>query len=161
FASLHVFLNNPPITKHNLLIPIKQQQSHHLIHTNLKPLFNSIQKLTPQIFPQPTGPIINLTTILRPIPNPPQPNYLPTKPALIPLTKTPTPQLPSPHITLNPLPPPFILSHITNPLTHHFNHQILHQIPLKPFPQHTHIPNTLPFLPSHKAKYITPQTIHV
>ncbi|WP_398574701.1 SDR family NAD(P)-dependent oxidoreductase, partial [Staphylococcus epidermidis] len=76
FPSLHLLLNNPPITKHNLLIPIKQQHSDHLIHTNLKPLFNSIQKLTPQILPQPSGPIINLTTILAPIPNPAQPNYL-------------------------------------------------------------------------------------
>ncbi|WP_392396577.1 SDR family NAD(P)-dependent oxidoreductase, partial [Staphylococcus capitis] len=58
FPSLHLLLNNPPITTHNLLIPIKQQECHHVIHTNLKPLFNSIQKVTPQILPQPPPPII-------------------------------------------------------------------------------------------------------
>ncbi|WP_150888911.1 SDR family NAD(P)-dependent oxidoreductase, partial [Staphylococcus auricularis] len=105
FPTIHTLLNNPPILPHNLLIPIKQKHSHPLINTNLKPTFNSIQKLTPHIFRQKQPSILNLTTILRQIPNPPQPNYLPSKPALIPLTKSAAKQLPSTNITLNPLPP--------------------------------------------------------
>ncbi|HBC4588832.1 TPA: 3-oxoacyl-[acyl-carrier-protein] reductase [Staphylococcus aureus] len=161
FGSLDVLVNNAGITRDNLLMRMKEQEWDDVIDTNLKGVFNCIQKATPQMLRQRSGAIINLSSVVGAVGNPGQANYVATKAGVIGLTKSAARELASRGITVNAVAPGFIVSDMTDALSDELKEQMLTQIPLARFGQDTDIANTLAFLASDKAKYITGQTIHV
>ncbi|HDA8595647.1 TPA: 3-oxoacyl-[acyl-carrier-protein] reductase [Staphylococcus aureus] len=161
FGSLDVLVNNAGITRDNLLMRMKEQEWDDVIDTNLKGVFNCIQKATPQMLKQRSGAIINLSSVVGAVGNPGQANYVATKAGVIGLTKSAARELASRGITVNAVAPGFIVSDMTDALSDELKEQMLTQIPLARFGQDTDIANTVAFLASDKAKYITGQTIHV
>ncbi|CAA3859402.1 3-oxoacyl-[acyl-carrier protein] reductase [Staphylococcus aureus] len=161
FGSLDVLVNNAGITRDNLLMRMKEQEWDDVIDTNLKGVFNCIQKATPQMLRQRSGAIINLSSVVGAVGNPGQANYVATKAGVIGLTKSAARELASRGITVNAGAPGFIVSDMTDALSDELKEQMLTQIPLARFGQDTDIANTVAFLASDKAKYITGQTIHV
>ncbi|HCU0426086.1 TPA: 3-oxoacyl-[acyl-carrier-protein] reductase [Staphylococcus aureus] len=161
FGSLDVLVNNAGITRDNLLMRMKEQEWDDVIDTNLKGVFNCIQKATPQMLRQRSGAIINLSSVGGAVGNPGQANYVATKAGVIGLTKSAARELASRGITVNAVAPGFIVSDMTDALSDELKEQMLTQIPLARFGQDTDIANTVAFLASDKAKYITGQTIHV
>ncbi|HHA9963613.1 TPA: 3-oxoacyl-[acyl-carrier-protein] reductase [Staphylococcus aureus] len=161
FGSLDVLVNNAGITRDNLLTRMKEQEWDDVIDTNLKGVFNCIQKATPQMLRQRSGAIINLSSVVGAVGNPGQANYVATKAGVIGLTKSAARELASRGITVNAVAPGFIVSDMTDALSDELKEQMLTQIPLARFGQDTDIANTVAFLASDKAKYITGQTIHV
>ena len=161
FGAIDVLVNNAGITRDNLLMRMKEQEWDDVIDTNLKGTFNCIQKVTPQMLRQPSGAIINLSSVVGAVGNPGQANYVATKAGVIGLTKSAARELASRGITVNAVAPGFIVSDMTDALNDDLKEQMLQQIPLARFGQDTDIANTVAFLASDKAKYITGQTIHV
>ncbi|HEA6775798.1 TPA: 3-oxoacyl-[acyl-carrier-protein] reductase [Staphylococcus aureus] len=161
FGSLDVLVNNAGITRDNLLMRMKEQEWDDVIDTNLKGVFNCIQKATTQMLRQRSGAIINLSSVVGAVGNPGQANYVATKAGVIGLTKSAARELASRGITVNAVAPGFIVSDMTDALSDELKEQMLTQIPLARFGQDTDIANTVAFLASDKAKYITGQTIHV
>ncbi|HDB7964997.1 TPA: 3-oxoacyl-[acyl-carrier-protein] reductase [Staphylococcus aureus] len=161
FGFLDVLVNNAGITRDNLLMRMKEQEWDDVIDTNLKGVFNCIQKATPQMLRQRSGAIINLSSVVGAVGNPGQANYVATKAGVIGLTKSAARELASRGITVNAVAPGFIVSDMTDALSDELKEQMLTQIPLARFGQDTDIANTVAFLASDKAKYITGQTIHV
>ncbi|MCC1231756.1 3-oxoacyl-[acyl-carrier-protein] reductase [Staphylococcus aureus] len=161
FGSLDVLVNNAGITRDNLLMRMTEQEWDDVIDTNLKGVFNCIQKATPQMLRQRSGAIINLSSVVGAVGNPGQANYVATKAGVIGLTKSAARELASRGITVNAVAPGFIVSDMTDALSDELKEQMLTQIPLARFGQDTDIANTVAFLASDKAKYITGQTIHV
>ncbi|EML1420751.1 3-oxoacyl-[acyl-carrier-protein] reductase [Staphylococcus aureus] len=161
FGSLDALVNNAGITRDNLLMRMKEQEWDDVIDTNLKGVFNCIQKATPQMLRQRSGAIINLSSVVGAVGNPGQANYVATKAGVIGLTKSAARELASRGITVNAVAPGFIVSDMTDALSDELKEQMLTQIPLARFGQDTDIANTVAFLASDKAKYITGQTIHV
>lgn len=161
FGSLDVLVNNAGITRDNLLMRMKEQEWDDVIDTNLKGVFNCIQKATPQMLRQRSGAIINLSSVVGAVGNPGQANYVATKAGVIGLTKSAARELASRGITVNAVAPGFIVSDMTDALSDELKEQMLTQIPLARFGQDTDIANTVAFLASDKSKYITGQTIHV
>ncbi|PZJ10905.1 3-oxoacyl-[acyl-carrier-protein] reductase [Staphylococcus aureus] len=161
FGSLDVLVNNAGITRDNLLMRMKEQEWDDVIDTNLKGVFNCIQKATPQMLRQRSGAIINLSSVVGAVGNPGQANYVATKAGVIGLTKSAARELASRGITVNAVAPGFIVSDMTDALSDELKEQMLTPIPLARFGQDTDIANTVAFLASDKAKYITGQTIHV
>ncbi|HCY9620977.1 TPA: 3-oxoacyl-[acyl-carrier-protein] reductase [Staphylococcus aureus] len=161
FGSLDVLVNNAGITRDNLLMRMKEQEWDDVIDTNLKGVFNCIQKATPQMLRQRSGAIINLSSVVGAVGSPGQANYVATKAGVIGLTKSAARELASRGITVNAVAPGFIVSDMTDALSDELKEQMLTQIPLARFGQDTDIANTVAFLASDKAKYITGQTIHV
>lgn len=161
FGSLDVLVNNAGITRDNLLMRMKEQEWDDVIDTNLKGVFNCIQKATRQMMKQRSGAIINLTSVVGAVGNPGQANYVATKAGVIGLTKTAARELASRGITVNAVAPGFIVSDMTDALSDELKEQMKTQIPLGRFGEDTDIANTVAFLASDQAKYITGQTIHV
>ncbi len=64
FGSLDVLVNNAGITRDNLLMRMKEQEWDDVIDTNLKGVFNCIQKATPQMLRQRSGAIITIYQVL-------------------------------------------------------------------------------------------------
>ena len=106
------------------------------------------------------GSIINLSSVVGAVGNPGQANYVATKAGVVGLTKSAR-ELASRGITVNAVAPGFIVSDMTDALSDELKDQMLEQIPLARFGEDTDIANTVAFLASDKAKYITGQTIHV
>ncbi len=161
FGSVDVLVNNAGITRDNLLMRMKEQEWDDVIDTNLKGVFNCIQKVTPQMLRQKGGSIINLSSVVGAVGNPGQANYVATKAGVIGLTKSAAKELASRHITVNAVAPGFIVSDMTDALSDELKAQMLEQIPLAEFGEDSDIAHTVAFLASEKAKYITGQTIHV
>ncbi len=161
FGSVDVLVNNAGITRDNLLMRMKEQEWDDVIDTNLKGVFNCIQKVTPQMLRQKSGSIINLSSVVGAVGNPGQANYVATKAGVIGLTKSAAKELASRHITVNAVAPGFIVSDMTDALSDELKAQMLEQIPLAEFGEDSDIAHTVAFLASEKAKYITGQTIHV
>ncbi len=161
FGSVDVLVNNAGITRDNLLMRMKEQEWDDVIDTNLKGVFNCIQKVTPQMLRQKSGSIINLSSVVGAVGNPGQANYVATKAGVIGLTKSAARELASRNITVNAVAPGFIVSDMTDALSEELKAQMLEQIPLAKFGEDSDIANTVAFLASEKAKYITGQTIHV
>ncbi|GAA6820559.1 3-oxoacyl-[acyl-carrier-protein] reductase [Helicobacter pylori] len=161
FGSVDVLVNNAGITRDNLLMRMKESEWDDVIDTNLKGVFNCIQKVTPQMLRQKSGSIINLSSVVGAVGNPGQANYVATKAGVIGLTKSSARELASRNITVNAVAPGFIVSDMTDALSEELKTQMLDQIPLSRFGDDTDIANTVAFLASDKAKYITGQTIHV
>lgn len=161
FGSVDVLVNNAGITRDNLLMRMKEQEWDDVIDTNLKGVFNCIQKVTPQMLRQKGGRIINLTSIVGAVGNPGQINYVTSKAGVIGMTKTAARELASRQITVNAVAPGFIVSDMTNALNEDLKNGMKAQIPLGHFGEDTDIAHTVAFLASDKAKYITGQTIHV
>ncbi|MGW7814464.1 3-oxoacyl-[acyl-carrier-protein] reductase [Staphylococcus xylosus] len=161
FGSVDVLVNNAGITRDNLLMRMKEQEWDDVIDTNLKGVFNCIQKVTPQMLRQKGGSIINLSSVVGAVGNPGQANYVATKAGVIGLTKSAAKELASRHITVNAVAPGFIVSDMTDALSDELKAQMLEQTPLAEFGEDSDIAHTVAFLASEKAKYITGQTIHV
>lgn len=161
FGSVDVLVNNAGITRDNLLMRMKEQEWDDVIDTNLKGVFNCIQKVTPQMLRQRSGAIINLSSVVGAVGNPGQTNYVATKAGVIGMTKSVARELASRSITVNAVAPGFIVSDMTDALSDELKEQMLDQIPLARFGEDKDIANTVAFLASDKAKYITGQTIHV
>ncbi len=161
FGTVDVLVNNAGITRDNLLMRMKESEWDDVIDTNLKGVFNCIQKVTPQMLRQKSGSIINLSSVVGAVGNPGQGNYVATKAGVIGLTKSAAKELASRNITVNAVAPGFIVSDMTDALSDDLKDQMLQQIPLARFGEDTDIANTVIFLASDKAKYITGQTIHV
>ena len=161
FGSVDVLVNNAGITRDNLLMRMKEQEWDDVIDTNLKGVFNCIHTVTPQMLRQKSGSIINLSSVVGAVGNPGQANYVATKAGVIGLTKSAARELASRNITVNAVAPGFIVSDMTDALSEELKAQMLEQIPLAKFGEDSDIANTVAFLASEKAKYITGQTIHV
>ncbi|WP_438326811.1 3-oxoacyl-[acyl-carrier-protein] reductase [Staphylococcus pseudintermedius] len=161
FGSLDVLVNNAGITRDNLLMRMKEHEWDDVIDTNLKGVFNCIQKATPQMLKQRVGRIINLTSVVGAVGNPGQINYVASKAGVIGMTKTAARELASRNITVNAVAPGFIVSDMTDALNDDLKETMKTQIPLGRFGQDTDIAHTVAFLASDKAAYITGQTIHV
>lgn len=161
FGSIDVLVNNAGITRDNLLMRMKEQEWDDVIDTNLKGVFNCIQKVTPQMLRQKSGSIINLSSVVGSVGNPGQANYVATKAGVVGLTKSTARELASRNITVNAVAPGFIVSDMTDALSDDLKDKMLDQIPLKRFGKDQDIADTVTFLASDKAKYITGQTIHV
>lgn len=161
FGSIDTLVNNAGIVRDNLLMRMKEKDWDAVINTNLKGTFNCIQKVTPHMLRQKQGSIVNLTSIVGEIGNPGQANYVASKAGVIGLTKSAAKELASRNITVNAVAPGFIVSDMTDALSDEVKDQMLQNIPLSRLGEDTDIANTVSFLASDRAKYITGQVINV
>lgn len=161
YGSLDLVVNNAGVTKDNLLMRMKEDEWDQVIDVNLKGTFNVIQSVSRPMIRQKGGRIINISSIVGSIGNAGQTNYVASKAGIDGITKSAARELAPKGITVNAVAPGFIESDMTDVLSDDIKDQMLSQIPLNQFGSVDDISETVRFLASDSAKYITGQTIHV
>ena len=107
------------------------------------------------------GRIINISSVVGFTGNPGQSNYSASKAGIIGFTKSLALEVASRGITVNAIAPGFIRTPMTEKLSEEQQNNILSKIPLGRMGSPKDIANTVKFLLSEDANYITGNTIHV
>lgn len=161
YGRIDILVNNAGITKDNLVMKMTEEDFDAVIDTNLKGTFNTIKHMYRAFLKQRSGSIINMTSVSGVLGNVGQANYSASKAGVIGLTKSMARELASRNITVNAVAPGFIDTDMTQAMTDAAKEATLTQIPLKRMGQPIDIAETVAFLASDRASYITGQIISV
>lgn len=161
YGRVDILVNNAGITRDNLVMKISEEDFDAVIDTNLKGTFHTIKQLYRTFLKQRSGRIINLTSVTGLLGNAGQANYAASKAGVIGLTKSVARELASRGVTVNAVAPGFIDTEMTQVMTDSAKEATLAQIPLRRVGQPEDIAETVAFLASDKASYITGQVISV
>ena len=107
------------------------------------------------------GRIISISSVVGVTGNPGQTNYAATKAGVIAFTKSLAKEVGSRGITANVVAPGFIQTDMTHVLSEDQREKLLESIPLGRMGEAVEIANSVGFLASEEARYITGETLHV
>lgn len=161
FGRIDILVNNAGITRDNLILKMSETEFDEVIDTNLKGVFHCMKQASKLMLKQKSGRIINISSISGVIGNAGQVNYCAAKAGIIGMTKSLARELGSRGITVNAVAPGFIKTEMTDKLPEQIKETMAAQIPLRRFGETRDIAETVAFLASDRAAYITGQTIQV
>ena len=156
-----ILVNNAAITRDGLMLRMKREDWDNVINTNLTGVFLMTQAVLPIMVKARRGRIINLTSVVAQSGNAGQVNYISAKSGLIGFTKAVAREYASRNITVNAVAPGFIETPMTAALNEAARNAMLEQIPLKRPGTDLDVANSVAFLASDEAGYITGQVINV
>lgn len=161
YGKIDILVNNAGITKDNLMMKMSEDEFQSVIQTNLAGTFHGVKFVTRPMMKQRQGRIINIASVSGVTGNMGQANYSASKAGVIGLTKAAAKELASRNITVNAVAPGFIATEMTDVLSDSVKESAVATIPLGHFGEVDDIAETVVFLASDKAKYITGQVICV
>lgn len=161
FGKIDILVNNAGITRDNLILKMTEEEFDAVIDTNLKGVFNCLKQASRIMLKQKSGRIINISSVVGLIGNPGQVNYSAAKAGVIGMTKSLAKELGSRGITVNAVAPGYINTDMTAVLSDELKDKVTDNIPLRRLGEVIDIAETVAFLASEKASYITGQTIQV
>ena len=161
YGRVDILVNNAGITRDNLLMKMSEEDFDAVLNTNLKGAFNCIRHVARQMLKQKSGRIINISSVSGIMGNAGQVNYSASKAGVIGITKSVAREFASRGITSNAVAPGFIDTEMTQVLPDTVKEAVVEQIPMKHFGTAADIADTVAFLASDAAKYITGQVICV
>ena len=158
---LGVLVNNAGLTKDGLLLRMKPNDWDQVLQVNLDGPFACLQEAAKIMVRQKIGRIINLSSVVGQSGNPGQANYCAAKAGIIGMTKAAARELGARNITVNAVAPGFITTDMTGELPPEARENYLKNIPLGRFGKPEDIAETVAWLASDQASYITGQVIAV
>lgn len=161
FGKIDILVNNAGITRDNLLMRMSEEEFDAVMDINLKGTFHCIRHIARQMIRQKSGRIISISSVSGVLGNAGQANYCASKAGIIGLTKSAAREFASRGITVNAVAPGFIDTEMTAVLSKGIQEDILSRIPMKQFGKVEDIAQTVAFLASDAARYITGQVISV
>ena len=161
YGSIDILVNNAGITNDTLLMRMSDDQWDSVLNINLKGSFTCTRSVIKYMMKKKSGRIINITSIVGLTGNAGQANYAASKAGLIGMTKSIAKEVASRGITANCIAPGWIETAMTEQLSDDVKNKFLSQIPTGKIGYPKDIANTVIFLASKEAEYITGQTITV
>ena len=162
FGRLDILVNNAGITRDNLAMRMSEEEWDAVLTTNLKGAFLCAKaSLRHLLRARDSGRIISISSVVGISGNAGQANYAAAKAGLIGMTKSLAKEIASRGITVNAVAPGFITTDMTNALSAEIQEQVLKAIPLGHLGDPADIAETVAFLASPAARYITGQVISV
>ncbi len=160
-VQLGALVNNAGLTKDGLLLRMKKNDWDSVLSVNLNGPFACLQEASKIMVRQKKGRIINISSVVGQSGNPGQANYCAAKAGIIGLTKSAAQELGVRNITVNVVAPGFISTDMTRELASEARDKFLERIPLGRFGEPEDIAETVAWLASERAAYITGQVIAV
>lgn len=158
---IDILVNNAGITADNLFLRMKEDEWCGVIDTNLTSLYRLCKPCLRGMMKQRYGRIINIGSVVGSTGNSGQANYAAAKSGLLGFTKSLASEVASRGITVNAVAPGFIETDMTAKLTDEQKASTLSAVPANRLGQVSEIAETVGFLASDGASYITGETIHV
>src|SRR6267154_5117770 len=161
FGKIDVLVNNAGITKDTLVMRMKRADWDSVINTNLTGPYLCIQQVIGSMLKQRWGRIINISSIFGQMGQAGQANYAASKAGLIGLTMAMAREVGSRNITCNAVAPGFIETSMTAVLSEDLKQNAVKMIPLGRVGAVEDVANTVSFLASDDASYITGHVLNV
>ena len=161
FGAPTILVNNAGITRDNLLLRLKDEDWDAVLNTNLSSVFHLSKACLRGMMKARRGRIINIASVVGLTGNPGQTNYAAAKAGMLGFTKSLAREVGSRNITVNAVAPGFIDTDMTRALAEDQRNALLLNIPLGRLGEVSDVANTVAFLASPEAGYITGQTVNV
>jgi 3-oxoacyl-[acyl-carrier protein] reductase len=161
YGDVSVLINNAGITKDGLFLRMKEEDWDDVVDTNLKSVFLLTKAVIRGMTSARFGRIVNITSVVGFTGNPGQANYSSSKAGMVAFSKSLAKEFGSRNITVNCVAPGFIATDMTDKLTDEQKAEYSKSIPLGRMGSADDIANSVKFLVSDEASYITGTTIHV
>mgnify|MGYP002854867324 CR=1 FL=1 len=160
-SGLDILVNNAGINVDNLSLRMKDEEWKKVIDLNLSSTFflckHSIKKMLKNKY----GRIVNITSVVGHTGNLGQSNYAAAKAGIIGMSKSLAIEYAKKNITINCVSPGFIQSRMTDNIIESIKAVLTSKIPMSKLGTGEDVSNTVAFLSSDAASYITGETIHV
>ena len=156
-----ILVNNAGIAHDALIVRMKSEDWDQTLSVNLSAVFRLTKLCVRRMLRERQGRIINIGSVVGSIGNAGQVHYAAAKAGLIGFTKALARELAMRSITVNTVAPGFIETDMTRNLPEAQRAAYLAQIPMGRFGSADEVAQTVLFLTSSEAGYITGQTLHV
>jgi len=160
-GQVDILVNNAGMTLDNLSLRLKDDAWQKVIDVNLSASFRLSRAVMRGMMKRRWGRIINITSIVGVTGNPGQANYAASKAGMIGMSKSIAAEVASRGITVNCVAPGFIRTAMTDSLGDTQHDKLKESIPAGDMGAPEDIANSVAFLASNEANYITGQTLHV
>lgn len=161
FGHIDVLVNNAGVCSYNILIDESTESISNQINTNLLGTILCSKIVSKQMIKQNYGKIINISSIWGICGASGETVYSATKGGVIAFTKALSKELAYSNILVNCVAPGVVDTKMLNHLSNEEKNNLLNDIPLGRFATTKDISNTVLFLASEQADYITGQVIQV
>lgn len=159
--TIDVLVNNAGITRDGLIMRMKDEAWDEVLAVNLTGTFLTCRRVGRLMASQRRGSIINISSVVGIMGNGGQTNYAASKAGLIGFSKSLARELSSRGVRVNIVAPGFIRTAMTAVLPEAIQEQLNTQIPLARIGEVEEVAQTVAFLASEKASYITGQVLAV
>ena len=158
---LDILINNAGINMDNLSLRMKDEEWKKVIDVNLGSTFFLCKYAIKKMLKNKYGRIVNVTSVVGHTGNLGQSNYAASKAAIIGMSKSLAIEYAKKNITINCVSPGFIQSKMTDNIVASIKAVLTSRIPMAKLGTGEDVSNTVAFLSSESASYITGETIHV
>ena len=160
-SGLDVLVNNAGINMDNLSLRMKDEEWKKVIDVNLGSTFFLCKHAIKKMLKNKYGRIVNITSIVGHTGNLGQSNYAASKSGIIGMLKSLAIEYAKKNITINCVSPGFIQSNMTDRIVESIKLVLTSRIPMAKLGTGEDVSNSVAFLSSDAASYITGETIHV
>ncbi len=160
-SGLDILVNNAGINKDNLSLRMKEEEWKKVIDVNLGSTFLLCKHAIKKMLKSKYGRIVNITSVVGHTGNLGQANYAASKAGIIGMSKSLAIEYAKKNITINCVSPGFIQSKMTENIVESIKAVLTSRIPMAKLGTGEDVSNTVAFLSSDAASYITGETIHV
>tara|TARA_A100001011_G_C14280051_1_gene831177 strand:- start:24 stop:758 length:735 start_codon:yes stop_codon:yes gene_type:complete len=160
-VGLDILINNAGINMDNLSLRMKNEEWKKVIDVNLGSTFLLCRSAIKKMMKNKYGRIVNITSIVGHTGNVGQANYAASKAGIIGMTKSLAIEYAKKNITLNCVSPGFIKTNMTDSILESVKVMLTSKIPMSRLGTGEDVANSVVFLSSDAASYITGETIHV
>ena len=160
-SGLDILINNAGTNMDNLSLRMKDEEWQKVIDINLTSTFLLSKYAIKKMLKNKYGRIVNISSVVGHTGNLGQANYSASKAGIIGMTKSLAIEYAKKNITLNCVSPGFIQSKMTDNINESVKAALTSRIPMSRLGNAEDVANSVAFLSSDQASYVTGETIHV